>query len=86
MTRGWLSSSNCSSSYRNGKRLANRWYDSLDEKYKVKIKMETGAKFVLVNRPYTNNKTLKNIRLYDGEGDRDGKVYHQGKRCDFAAV
>ena len=26
------------------------------------------------------------IRLYDGEGDRDGKVYHQGKRCDFAAV
>lgn len=70
-----------------GERLAERWYYSLPEEYKEKIKMETGAKFVLVNRPCTNNKTLKNIRLYEnGKGDRDEKVYHQGKRCSLAAV
>lgn len=70
-----------------GKRLSERWYASLPEEYKEKMKMETGAKFVLVNRPCTNNKTLRSIRLYgNGKGDRDEEVYHQGKRCGLAAV
>lgn len=54
-----------------GKRISERWYDSLPQEFKNNLKMDTQAKFYLVgSRALPDKNKLRNIRLYpDREGD-----------------
>lgn len=55
-----------------GKRVSERWYNSLPEYYREHLKMDTNARFHLVGKQaLPDKKILRNICLYDGQGENE---------------
>lgn len=55
-----------------GKRVSERWYNSLPEYCREHLKMDTNARFHLVGKQaLPDKKILRNICLYDGQGENE---------------